>query len=475
APARAVEVALTFISFGYAALLMLAVLVDRALRPWPRARAASLLVASIVFYAAAEPMYVSVLVLSILVDFVVGARLATAQGIAARRGWLLVSLTANLGALGFFKYGDMLLESAELLAASLGWPLSLPRVPGGLPIGISFYTFQTLTYTLDRYAGRVPPARSALDFALFVCYFPQLVAGPIVRARELLPQLEHRPEPSVGDVGAGLMRLLIGVVKKALIADPLRAAVVVGFEAGGGGPVATGIGLAASYLALYCDFSGYTDIALGSARLMGLSLPENFDRPGLSRSPMEHWRRWHMTLSSLLHEYVYAPLCGGPAAPGARRAVALFITFFVAGAWHGGAWSYALMGVYNGTLVVVWRLLRPQPSPNPLVARAEGLLALGLVSASLVFMRPVPIRESVDLLRGIVAVDRGLAGMPGLDGLGLLALAGALHLSPRGWKARLLAWAEGAPALSLGLIVVVVVALALRVTDRSAAFTYFQF
>ena len=458
---------------------MLTLGVDRLLRAHPRARTAALLAASLAFYAAWEPIYLLLLLASIGVDYLVGARLAAAQGPAARRAWLALSLIANLGMLGFFKYGDMLLESAEALSRLLGWPLepspAAPRVPGGLPIGISFYTFQTLTYTLDRYRGRVPPARSLLEFALFVCYFPQLVAGPIVRARELLPQLYDRPEPAAADVGAGLMRLLVGVVKKALIADPLRAAVVVGFEAGGGGPLATALGLAASYLALYADFSGYTDIALGSARLMGLSLPENFDRPGWSRSPMEHWRRWHMTLGSLLHEYVYAPLCGGAGPAGGRRAAAFFATFLIAGVWHGAAWSYAMMGVYNGILVVVWRAVRPRPSARPLVARLEGLLALGLVSASLVFLRPAPVADGVGLLMGLLRFDRGLAGLPGAEGLGLLGLAVALHATPRSWKGRLLHWAGGAPALSLALITLVVVALATRFADRAADFTYFQF
>ncbi len=465
---------LLFVSYTYAVFLILTLGVDRLLRSAPRARLAFLLAASLGFYASWEPVYLGLLLVSIAVDYVVGARLAAAQGLA-RRLWLAFSLVANLGMLGLFKYGDMLLESLEWGASALGWGLRLPRLPGGLPIGISFYTFQTLTYTLDRYRGRVEPARSWLEFAVFVCYFPQLVAGPIVRARELLPQLSARPEPPAAALGEGLMRVLIGVVKKALIADPLRQAVVVGFEDGGGGPVATALGLAASYLALYADFSGYTDIALGSARMMGLWLPENFDRPGWARSPMEHWRRWHMTLGSLLHEYVYAPLCGGPEAVGARRALAFFFTFVVAGAWHGAAWSYCMMGVYNGILVVVWRALRPVPSPNPWVARLEGLLAVGLVSASLVFLRPAPVADGLGLLAGFFHVERGWDGLPGAEGLALLAVAIGLHATPRRWKGRLITWAGEAPALSLALITVVVVALATRFADRATDFTYFQF
>jgi alginate O-acetyltransferase complex protein AlgI len=182
-----------------------------------------------------------------------------------------------------------------------------------------------------------------------------------------------------------------------------------------------------------------------------------------------------MTLGSLLHEYVYGPLCGGPEAAGARRALAFFVTFVVAGAWHGAAWSYCMMGVYNGILVVVWRALRPVPSAHPLIARAEGLLAVGLVSASLVFLRPAPVADGVALLGGLLHVERGLDGLPGPEGLGLLALAVALHASPVQWKARLIGWAGGAPALSLALITVVVVALATRFADRATDFTYFQF
>ena len=466
--------ALLFVSYTYAAFLVVTLAVDRLLRTRPRARTLWLLFASLGFYASYEAVYFGLLIISIAVDYVVGARLAVAAG-AARRGWLAPSLIANLGMLGLFKYGDMLLETAESLLGALGIAVELGRLPGGLPIGISFYTFQTLTYTLDRYRGRVPAAQSWLEFALFVCYFPQLVAGPIVRARDFLPQLSDRPEPPAAAIGEGLMRLLIGVAKKALLADPLRQAVVVGFEAGGGGPAATVVGLAGMYLALYADFSGYTDIALGSARMMGLSLPENFDRPGWSRSPMEHWRRWHMTLGSLLHEYVYAPLCGGRDATGPRRAWAFFLTFLVAGAWHGAAWSYCVMGIYNGLLVVLWRWLRPQPSAHPILGRLEGLVAIGFVSASLVFMRPAPVADGVGLLAGLVHVERGLAGVPGAEGLGLLSAAVLAHLTPTRWKANLIAWAGTAPALTLALITLTVVALATRFSDRASDFTYFQF
>ena len=435
-----------------------------------------MLAVSYLFYGWWDWRFVFLLLACTFGNHVFATGVHRARSDRGRRTWMVVGVTFDLVLLGFFKYYGFFVDSLIAILRPLGLAPTPLLIKVTLPVGISFFLFCAISYVIDVYRREQEPV-APLDFAVYLAFFPHLVAGPIVRVSEFVPQMRRRRNPESVDAVRAVRLICRGLFKKVVIANYLATAIV--------DPVfvAPGqyrnwellIGAWSYAVQIYADFSGYTDIAIGIAMLLGIRFPDNFDRPYTSTSIQEFWRRWHMTLSSLLHEYVYAPLCGGPAAPGARRAVALFITFFVAGAWHGGAWSYALMGVYNGTLVVVWRLLRPQPSPNPLVVRAEGLLALGLVSASLVFMRPVPIRESVDLLRGFVAVDRGLAGLPGLDGLGLLALAGALHLSPREWKARLLAWAEGAPALSLGLIVVVVVALALRVTDRSAAFTYFQF
>ncbi len=465
---------LLFVSFRFVIFLVLTLLGDRLLFSWPSARKAWLLVASLLFYSAMEPVWLVLLLVSIVVDYLVGIGLGQAKTIFSRRFLLGCSVVINLGLLGCFKYGDMILVSLEDVSSLLGVPISLPRIPGGLPVGISFYTFQTLNYSLDRYNGKVPAARSLLDFSLFVSFFPQLVAGPIVRARDFLPQLVQAPVMGASAVGQGLGLMLIGIVKKALIADNLRALVVSGFEQGESGPIGTIIGIFGSYVALYYDFSGYTDLALGTALLFGFRLPENFDRPGLARSPMEHWRRWHMTLNQLLHEAIFVPLGGNSG--GARTVVfAGFATFVLAGAWHGAAWSYVVMGIYNGLLVALWRAVRPRPSQNPMIARLEGALAIFLVALSLVFMRPQPLATGVDLLDGLWDIEHFSSGIPGWLGLGLLFGAIAVHTTPPQWKRQLLDAAGRAPAFTLALVTLIIAGLVSRASENAADFTYFQF
>ena len=246
---------------------------------------------------------------------------------------MAISVIVNLGVLGFFKYANFFIDSLLPVWDSFGWnPGTLAIV---LPIGISFYTFQLLSYSIDVYRGQVRATRSLLDFAIYIAFFPQLVAGPIVRASEFLPQLAQMPKPTGASFYCGLMQLLRGLVKKMLIADTLATFV---------DPVMAGPGLFAGptvWLALlayagqiYADFAGYSDIAIGSARLLGFELPENFRHPYLADSPSDFWRRWHITLSTWLRDYLYIPLGGnrGSALATARN---LLVTMGLGGLWHG--------------------------------------------------------------------------------------------------------------------------------------------
>ncbi|MBL8619229.1 MAG: MBOAT family protein [Deltaproteobacteria bacterium] len=465
-PSLALSAALTFaLTLGVA----------HALHGQDRARRLWLLVVSITFYAALEPRYLWLIFASTLLDYVVGAQLARSGSVWARRGWLALSLGLNLGALGWFKLGDMAAGLVEAAAAALGAPMQLGRIDGALPVGISFYTFQTLSYTLDRYRGRVPPARSFLDFALYVSFFPQLVAGPIVRARDFLPQLLAAPRPSAQDLGAGLARMAVGIVKKIAVADMLTETVALPMTRGGAGPAGTLIGALGLYFAIYNDFSAYTDLAVGAGRALGLRLPENFARPALSPSPMEHWRRWHMTLNQLLADALYKPLAGGLGAPAWRAPLAGGLTFVAAGVWHGAGWSFLVMGLWNAVLYVGWRTLRPRAARHPLLRAVEVGLTLCLTALSLLFLRPGPLSTPLDLLAGLGRVDAGAAGLPEAQGWAWLGLAVALHLSPPAWKGRLIEGLGAAPAPALALALLGAVALALRFAPQASRFVYLQF
>ena len=277
-------------------------------------------------------------------------------GAERRRRWLLgVSLLGNLGLLGFFKYYNFFIASAETLFSQ--WGLNASTLPIILPIGISFYTFQTLSYTIDVYRRQLTATRSLLDFALFVTFFPQLVAGPIVRARDFLPQLLHRPKWSSAAAYSGCQQILRGYVKKVLIADHLGRFVdgVWGSpEAFSSGTV--GLAILAYAGQIYGDFSGYSDIAIGSARLLGFQLPENFHHPYLATSIQDFWRRWHITLSEWLRDYLYISL-GGSFGGNRRTYANLLVTMTLGGLWHGAAWTFVFWGIWHGVLLCLHRRL----------------------------------------------------------------------------------------------------------------------
>ena len=285
----------------------------------------------------------------------------------SRKAILLFSVAANLGILGFFKYFDFFAGSAASLLSAIGLPLETRLLNLVLPVGISFYTFQTLSYTIDVYRGRIGAHKSLLDFAVFVAFFPQLVAGPIVRAREFLPQVSRPRRLNLKQVYEGGYLILWGLFKKVVIADNLAILVDQIFltdsmhpEAGGryllGGAVL--VALYAFALQIYCDFSAYSDIARGCAKMMGFDIRLNFNLPYFASNPAEFWRRWHISLSTWLRDYVYIPLGGNRKGP-RRTCINLALTMVLGGLWHGAAWTFVLWGVYQGVLLIVHRALMP--------------------------------------------------------------------------------------------------------------------
>lgn len=312
-----------------------------------------LLLASYFFYMYWNPRYAILILLSTIIDFVVAIQMGRAERLSLRRMWLFVSLAGNLGLLFAFKYFGFFSANLDRLLETFAMSQRMPALDVLLPVGISFYTFQTLSYTIDVYRGDREATRHFGMFALYVSFFPQLVAGPIERSTRLLPQFFEKHAFDAARVRSGLLLMGWGFFKKLVIADRLSIYVA---EVYNGDTEYTGLTiLVATYaftIQIFCDFSGYSDIAIGAARVMGFDLMRNFDRPYYSRSIAEHWRRWHISLSTWMRDYIYIPLGGSRVATG-RLHANLMITFIVSGLWHGANWTFIIWGALHGGYIVV--------------------------------------------------------------------------------------------------------------------------
>ncbi|MDF1700408.1 MAG: MBOAT family protein [Planctomycetota bacterium] len=344
---------MTFASLPFLVFLLALLPVHALLRRRVGLRNLFLLAASYLFYAAWDPRFLGLIVLSTVVDYLAARRMERPE--AHRRAWLLLSVCVNLGLLASFKYFDFFAAGFSALAASVGWHVDAPTLGLVLPVGISFYTFQTLGYTIDVYRREFPAERNLLHFALFVAWFPQLVAGPIERARNLLPQLRAVPPLSGAQLQRGFYLIAAGLFKKVVLAD--NAAYVVDRVFGAAAPAGLDVWVAAYAFAIqiYCDFSGYTDMARGVSKCLGIELAHNFDRPYLAQDPRAFWRRWHITLGAWFRDYLYLPLGGrGGGLAGAAR---VLLVFGLAGLWHGAAWTFVLWGLGHGIWLLAWRAL----------------------------------------------------------------------------------------------------------------------
>ncbi len=333
-------------------LFFLAVFALHWALPSHRARKVLLLLASYAFYAAWDWRFLSLIWVSTATDWTAGRMLARDPAPISRRFWLVASLIVNLGLLAVFKYLGFFVESAAVLLETLGLPASMPVLEIVLPVGISFYTFQTLSYTIDVYRGLLAPSDDPVDFALFVAFFPQLVAGPIVRAVEFMPQLVERKRLADVPFRASLGLFLVGYFKKACVSDNLSPfADRVLSDPGAFDAASNWMSLAIFHVQLYCDFSGYSDMAIASAAMLGYTLPKNFDFPYFTTSVRDFWRRWHMTLSFWLRDYLYVPL-GGNRGTAVRTTWNLVVVLVLCGLWHGAGWNFVLFGVIHAILLI---------------------------------------------------------------------------------------------------------------------------
>jgi len=397
-----------------------------------RSRKLWLLAASYAFYAGWDARFLFLILASTLVDYGCGRAMGRHPERRARRPWLVVSLISNLGLLGFFKYFDFFVESAAAFSGWLGIPVSVSSLGILLPVGISFFTFQTMSYSIDVYRGRLAPRRDPVDFALFVAFFPQLVAGPIVRAVEFLPQLDSpRRFAEHVAVRSSLVLFLVGFVKKACVADGVGHVVDPVFaEPALYSAAAAWIAVALYHVQIYCDFSGYSDMAIATAGLLGYRLPDNFNFPYFSRGIGEFWRRWHITLATWMRDYLFLPLVGRSPSP-ARRTLSLFLTMALCGLWHGAGWQFVSFGSLHGVYLVAEELWVRSGWRRTLPGRATRWLAWPLLTFFVLMTWPVFRIGSFEDTRTVFGTMFGVyAGGPeSIDGLAVWFLlgCGAVH------------------------------------------------
>ncbi len=322
-----------------------------------------LLAASYVFYGWWDWRFLSLLWISTVMDYICAILIENASDLRKKKRILILSLTGNLGILGIFKYLNFFSLSLHTLLNSVGLDVPLPVLNAVLPVGISFYTFQTMSYTLDVYRGQFKASRNFSEFALFVSFFPHLVAGPLLRAPNLLKQIQGPRQITLRHYDEALFLLLWGYFQKVVIADNVSVIVNQVFQNSGAyGGLDIGLAVLAFAVQIYCDFSGYSNIARGLAKLLGFELSINFNIPYAARNPSEFWSRWHITLSSWFRDYLYIPI-GGNRGTLFQTCRNLMITMLLAGLWHGARWTFVMWGIYHGFLLLIyhaWRQRFPQ-------------------------------------------------------------------------------------------------------------------
>ncbi|HEV7332403.1 MAG TPA: MBOAT family O-acyltransferase [Flavisolibacter sp.] len=431
-----------FNSYSFVLFIAIVVGLHYMQLPW-KLKKINLLLASYLFYAVWNPPFVLLLWASTALDFFVGRKLYVTRKRHQRKVLLALSLALNLGMLAFFKYGNFLLQNFVTLVSWLGFDYQ-PAAPDIiLPVGISFYTFQTLSYTLDMYRRRSRPETSLLDFSLFVTFFPQLVAGPIVRPTELLPQFKTPRQANAAQFTKGLLLLSLGLFMKVVLADALLsgAADTVFNAQQSVAMIDAWLGVLAFSGQIFFDFAGYSTCAIGVAACLGFHLPENFRYPYAASGFSDFWRRWHITLSSWLKDYLYIALGGNRKTEG-RTYINLMITMLLGGLWHGASWTFVVWGALHGSFLVLERIIRKmqrQPAitkemnaGEAVVARASllpafvygkrfrlvfsMLLTFFLVNITWVFFRAADFATAGRMLASMFGItENGIAVLPTID------------------------------------------------------------
>jgi alginate O-acetyltransferase complex protein AlgI len=452
--------------------------------PWQRGRVLLLLGASIYFYASWNHWLALILCASTLADFLIARGMEAAGSQRVKKLLLITSLCGNLGLLCYFKYVNFFIDSLRETAGACGWSVSLPTLEVILPVGISFYTFEAINYTVDVYLGKVRAARDLTHFMLFILFFPHLVAGPIVRAKAFLPLVARRKHWSWLRMHSGLMLILLGLFKKLAIADRMALYVDPVFaDPAIHGTLTLWLATVAYAIQVYCDFSGYSDMALGLAHLLGYHLALNFNMPFLSPNMTEFWRRWHISLSTWVRDYVFIPL-GGSRGTRFQTYRNVLIAFTLCGLWHGAGWNFVLWGTFTGIFLVAHAAFKPWCEKRPLLDAAlrtgpgtalRVALTFCCFCLTLVVFRNAQFAAALTMLGRMFTPAQG-AGLP-LQAHGLYLTFAAVilgHVLGYANNGRRL-W-ERLPLAVRGLSFGAVLTLALLLgPGASKAFIYFQF
>ena len=449
--------------------------------PW-LGRKLFLLIASYIFYAAWNPPFVILLWVSTVVDWWAAQAMVKSERPWTRRAWMIASVVVNLGMLAFFKYGQFLLDNFVAMAGSIGIDYQPAQYDIVLPVGISFYTFATLSYTLDVYLRRSKPAKNFLDYALFVTFFPHLVAGPIMRPTELVPQFAEPKRANRSMMLFGLALITLGLFQKVVLADGFLGPVVEKvYDAREGVPMALDAWAATLAFAgqIFCDFAGYSTTAIGVALCLGFAMPDNFRFPYAAIGFSDFWRRWHITLSSWLRDYLYIPL-GGNRHGEARTYMALMGTMLLGGLWHGANWTFVVWGGLHGTYLMVERWLKGRfkgyvPGRGMLIA--IGALTFVLINITWVFFRAKDFTVAATMLKSMAGLaDKPvgmIAALPMIYALVIVAGIVGTHWAMRDKTLEIAI--ERTPAWAVGSIWAVMAVAIVAEQGKGSAFIYFQF
>ncbi len=448
--------------------------------PWT-ARKVNLLLASYLFYMAWNPPFILLLLISTVVDWYAAQALVHAERPLARRLWMLVSVVANLGMLFYFKYGTFLLENFTVLAAQFGLAYQPPKFDIILPVGISFYTFATMSYTLDIYLRRAKPATSFLDYALFVTFFPHLVAGPIMRPTELVPQFAAPRRATPTMLRFGLALVTLGMFQKVVLADTFLGPAAEAIFDSGKVPGAFDAWMATLAFSgqIFCDFAGYSTTAIGVAMCLGFAMPDNFRFPYAAVGFTDFWRRWHITLSAWLRDYLYIPL-GGNRHGEVRTYMALLVTMLLGGLWHGASWTFVAWGGLHGLYLVAERQLRrwcAGVQVGPWSALGLGLLTYMLINVTWVFFRAKDFGTAWRILAGMAGAHAEAAPILPTMRLATVALiiAGIVFAHWRLRKRTLEQMVAAAPPWALSAALGLMLFAIVIAQGEGNAFIYFQF
>lgn len=446
----------------------------------------NLMAASYIFYAAWNPPFVLLLWITTIIDWNLARGIHALKEKRAKFMLLLFSLSLNLGLLSYFKYGNFLLENFTALAGSFGIEYVPPEWDIILPVGISFFTFQSLSYTLDVYRGQIKPSQSFWDYALYVIFFPQLVAGPIVRASDFLPQCVAEHKVTLQRFGWGISLFILGMFLKIVVADGFMAPIVDKVYLGAHAPNFTEawLGTFAFAMQIFGDFAGYSTCAIGVALCLGFILPDNFRFPYAAVGFSDFWRRWHISLSTWLRDYLYISL-GGNRAGAVRTSINLMLTMLLGGLWHGASWNFMIWGGLHGLYLVGERVLKAYITPSGFWLRWPVQIVLGLITFLLVcvawvFFRAASFDQAVDFITAMLGLRGAEAPHVPLlqtaDMAMVLAVTGSIltfHWLLRNhtteYAAGLLPWwARSLVLAALGIMIMIT-------SGDDRAFIYFQF